>query len=132
MLCIARIYMVHLVFTQIWWMNIFASRSSLVCPCAGVHKRILLMSSALTLQFCWAYLVHITWMICKMGCKWLYSCRSVGCCLQTLFKTKHNILVLFPSSFFSERFFWVHVMQPYSSTDTVTAWEKSLFTLSEK
>ena len=34
----------------------------------------------------------ITWMVCEMGSKWLYTCCFVG----YFFKTTHGILVLFP------------------------------------
>ena len=46
-----------------------------------------------------ACLAHLTWMVCVMGGKWLYSCCFTGCCIQDLFKTACNILALLPSSF---------------------------------
>ena len=57
---------------------------TLVCPCVGVHKEMLLMSSSLFLQQCSVYLTCLTWIICKMGGKWQYNCCFVGCCFQDL------------------------------------------------
>ena len=57
-----------------------------------------------------------------MGGKWLYRCCFLGCYFYDLFKIVHN--------FFSKRF--VQVEQPYSSTNTVTAWKNSHFILSER
>ena len=37
-----------------------------------------------------------------------------------------------PSSLFFMHFVGIHVMYPYSSIDTATAWEKSCFILSER
>ena len=42
---------------------------------------------------CPAYLVHLIWMVFKMGSKWPNSCYFVGCCFQDLFKTTSNIVV---------------------------------------
>ena len=55
----------------------------------------------------------------------------VGCCFHDLFKTARSILVQLPSSLFSRRFVRVQVVQPYSSTDTTTAWKNFRFSLSE-
>ena len=49
-----------------------------------------------------------------------------------MFKTACNILVLFPSRFFFMWFVSVHVVHPYSSSDTATTWKKSCFILSER
>ena len=54
-----------------------------------------------------------------------------GCCFQDSFKTACSILVQFPSSFFSLHFVSIHVVHPYSSTDTPKAWKKSHFILSK-
>ena len=47
--------------------------------------------------------------------------------LQNLFKKAHTILMWFPFSFCSLRFVKIHVVQPYNSTDMVTAWKDSRF-----
>ena len=65
-----------------------------------------------------------------MGGWWLYSWCLVGCCRQDLFNIARSILALLPSSFFSSRFFSVHVVHPYSSIDTIAAWKKLRFILS--
>ena len=67
-----------------------------------------------------------------MGVRWLYSCFFVGCCFQDLFKITRSNLVQFPSSLFSMRFVSVHVVHPYSSTDTTAARKKSCFSLSDR
>ena len=54
-----------------------------------------------------------------MGGKWPYSRWLVGCCRQDLFNIALNILVSLPSSFFSSHLVSVHVVHPYSSTDTI-------------
>ena len=65
-----------------------------------------------------------------MGGRWPYSCCFVGCCLQDLFNIAHNILVSLPSSFFSICLVSIHVVHPYSSINTTTAWKKLRFILS--
>ncbi len=64
------------------------------------------------------------------GGKGPYSWCLVGCCRQDLFITALNMLVLFPSSFFSSRLVSVHVVHPYGSIDTTAAWKKLRFILS--
>ena len=54
------------------------------------------------------------------------------CCFHDLFKTACSILVQLPSSLFSRRLVRVQLVQPYSSTDTTTAWKNCLFSLSVK
>ena len=76
------------------------------------------MSSSLLLQQCPACLVRLTCIVFVMGGKCPYSWCLVGCCRQNLFNTALNILVQFPSSFFSSRLVSVHVVHPYSSIDT--------------
>ena len=70
-----------------------AGRPALARPCAGVHRRISLMSSSLLLQQCPAYLVRLTLIVFVMGRRWPYSCCFVGCCLKFLFKISCSILV---------------------------------------
>ena len=70
-------------------------------------------------------------MIVEMGGKWPYSCCFVGCCFQNLFKIARSILMKFPSSFFAMCLVSAHVVHPYSSLDTATAWKKCHFILSD-
>ena len=67
-----------------------------------------------------------------MGGKWPYSCCFAECCFQKLLITARRILEQLPSSFFSIRFVSVHVVHPYSSMDTVAAWEKMRFIFSDR
>ena len=69
-------------------------------------------------------------MVFEMGGRWPYSCCFVGCCFQDLFNIAHNIFVQLPSSFFSIPLVSVHLVHPYSSMDTTTAWKKVCFILS--
>ena len=113
-------------------MNVFAGRPTLACPCAGFHRRTSLMSSSLLLQMCPACLVRLTRMVLVICGRWSYSCFQAGCCFHVLFRITLSILVQFPSSLFSRRFVRVQVVQPYSSTDTTTAWENFRFNLSAR
>ena len=56
-------------------------------------------------------------MVGEMGGKWSYSCS------QDLFKITCSFFMYLPS-YFSTRYVSVHVLHPYSSTDTATAWKK--------
>ena len=62
---------------------------------------------------------------------WPYSCCFVRCCLQDLFNIARSILVQLLSSFFSIRLVSIHVVHPYSSTDTTAPWKKLCFILSD-
>ena len=55
----------------------FACRITLVCPCVGVHRKILPASSSLFLQKCPASLARLTWMVCEMKSRCPYSCCFV-------------------------------------------------------
>ena len=68
------------------------------------------MSSSLLLQQCPTYLVRRTWVVLQIGGRRLYSCCFVECCFQDLFNIARNILVQFPSSFFSICFVSVQVL----------------------
>ena len=63
-----------------------------------VHKRTPFMSSSSFFKQWPAYLVHLTWMVCEIGGKWLYSSYFVRCCFQDLFKRARSIIEKFPSS----------------------------------
>ena len=110
---------------------VFTDQPTLVCPCVGVHKRMLLLSLCKTLKHCSACLAPLTWMGCVMWGKQQYNCHFVGCCFLGLFQTAHSVIMLFPSSFFLKRPVNVQVVQPYNSTDIVTAGKNS-FILSER
>ena len=90
------------------------------------------MSSSILLQQCPACLVRLIWIVLEMGGRWLYSWCFVRCCFQDVFNIARNILVQFPSSFFSIRLVSVHVVQPYSKIDLIAAWKKLHFILSDK
>ena len=60
-----------------------------------------------------------------MDGRWLYSSYYVGCCLHDLIHIAHSIFVWLPSSFFSIRFAGVHILHPFRSIDTTTAWKKN-------
>ena len=90
------------------------------------------MSSSSLLQQCPACLIRLIWMVCQMGGKWLFSSSFVGYCFQDLLKTVPRIFVLISSSLFSMHFVSIHVVHPYSSIVTVTAWKKSCFILSDR
>ena len=80
------------------------------------------MNSTPLLQQYPACLVRLTGIVFAMGGRWPYSCYFMGCCLQDLFNIARCILVYLPSSFFSIRLVSVHVVHPYISFDTTTAW----------
>ena len=104
-------------------MLVFSGRPTLPRLCAGVHKRTSLMSWFFFLKLCPTCIVR-TWMVFEMRSKWLYSYCSVKCFTQDLFKRPHSDIEYFPSSYFFMRFVGVHVVHPYNSIDTVTAWKK--------
>ena len=98
----------------------------------GVHRKTSLMSSSLLLQQSPACLFRLIWMVLEMGGRWQYICCFVGYCFQDLSNIACSILVQFPSSFFSICFVSVHVVHPYSRTDTITAWKKLRLILLDK
>ena len=113
----------HPVSVQSCCRYVLVDRSTFACPFEGAHRRTSLMSSSLLFQQCPACLVRLTWMVLEMGCRWPYSCCFVGCCLEDLLNIARSVLVQIPSSLFSIRSFSVHVVHPYSSTDTNAAWK---------
>ena len=114
------------------YMFVFAGRPTLACSCDGFHRRTSLMSSSLLLQQCPACLVRLTQMGCVKWGRWPYSCVLVGCCFHVLFNIACSIFVQVPSSLFSRRFVKVQVVQPYSNTETSTAWKNFCFNLSAR
>ena len=93
----------------------------------GVHRSTLLMSLSLLLQHCRACLVSKILIVFVMDGRCPYSCCFVECCLQELLNIARSILMLLASSFFSIRLVSVHVVHPYSSIDTTSAWKKLRF-----
>ena len=122
-------FRLHLVSIQSCCRYVQAGCSTLARLCEEVSWRTSLMSSSLFFQLCPTCLIHLIWMIFKMGGRCPYSCYFVKCCFQDLFNIALSILVQFPSSFFSIRFVSVHVVHPYSSMDMTTPWKKSRFIL---
>ena len=120
----------HPVSSQTCCMKVRVGRPAFVRPYDGVHWRTSLMSSSLLLQQCPACLVRLTLIVFVIGGRWPYIWGFVGCCLQELFKIARSIFVQLPSSFFSIRLVSVHVVHPYSSTDTTAACKKLHFILS--
>ena len=88
------------------------------------------MRLSLLLQQCPVCLGRLIWMVFEMGGMWPYSYNFQGCCFQDLFIIARSICAQLPSSFFSIRLVSVHVVHPYSSMDTTTAWRKLRFILS--
>ena len=79
-----------------------------------------------------ACLARLIWMAFKMSGRRPYSCYFVECCLPDSFNTTSNILVQLPSSFLFIHLVSVHIVNPYSSIDTTTAWKKMHFILSDR
>ena len=81
-------------------MNVgFVSLPILVCPYVVVYKRIS-HEFVLTSPAVFACLAHLSWMVCEMVGKWLYSCCFVECCFHDLFKAACNIFCVVPIKFF--------------------------------
>ena len=76
-------------------MYVFACQPTLVCSCVGVRKRTSLMSLSLLLQQRLEYFVSLTWMVCEMEGKWLYTCCFVGYCFQDFLKQHSTFLSSF-------------------------------------
>ena len=57
---------------------VLASRSTLVCSCVGVYKRMSFKNSSLLYQQCQACLARLSGMVCEMG----------GCTTTVLFNAK--------------------------------------------
>ena len=79
------------IYTELLYVR--AGHPAFARPCEGVDKSISLMSSSLPLQQCPVCLVRLILIVFVMGGRWLYSCCSVGCCLQDLFNIARIILV---------------------------------------
>ena len=107
----------HLVLLLSWPTWVFAGCPALVCPCVGVHQRTSLMSLYLILRQCSAYLVWLTWMVCEMGGKWLYSCSFVVMDAASRICSKQYVVFLLSSLFsvFSMYFVWIQEVHPYKT-----------------
>ena len=108
------------------------SRPTQARPWERDNRRMSFTTSSLLFQQCPACLVRLTWIVLEMGGKWQYSSFFMGCCFHDLFSIAPSILVQPLSSFFPIRLVSVHVVQPYSSIDTVTNWKKFFFNLSDR
>ena len=64
--------------------------------------------------------------------KWPYSCCFLRVLLLIFIQNSTYILVQLPIIFDFKRFVRIHLVQPYSSTDTITAWKNVSFILSER
>ena len=89
----------------------FSAQSTLVCPCLGFHRRMLLMILSSLFQQCPS----------KMGGKWSYAALLQGAAFKI-----SNSMQNSSSFFFSKHFIQVQVVQPYNSTDMATPWKNSL------
>ena len=97
---------------------------------AGVLKSTSLMS-----VFISSTMLHISclsWMICEMRDRWLYSHCFVGCCLQDLFKMTHGICAKFLPNFFSMCFVSIDLVHLFGSIKIATAWKKYSFILLDR
>ena len=97
-------------FSQNWWIYVFADSSTLVCLRKVVHWKNLLMSSFLFLHQCPLYRTRHTCIACEISGKWPCNCCSVRWYFQDLLKTVPRIFVYFPSNFLSRHFFRVHTL----------------------
>ena len=113
------------------------------CPYRTVVGKFLLVSQHLHLRVkrsigehhLWVhpyFSSSLIWMVLEMGGWCWYSCYFVVCYFQDLFNIAPRILVQFPFIFFFLRFVSVHVVHPYSRIDTIAAWKKLHFSLSDK
>ena len=98
--------------------NSFCLSAKLACPCVRVQQWTSRMSSSLLPRQWPASLVHLFWIVFKMGNEWPYNCCFVGCCFQYLFKTAWRILMLFLYSFIVKHLVKVKILQSYNSTDS--------------
>ena len=80
----------HKVDVSLWWS---INTVTLACSYAGVHKKTLLMSSYLLFQQCFACLVCLSWMVCKIRGRWPHSCCFMWCCFQDFFNVARSILM---------------------------------------
>ena len=65
--------------------------------------------------------LSFSFLVCKMGGKWLDSCCFIGYYFQNVFETAPSILLLFSSGFSYKRFVDVEEVQPYNCTNTAKA-----------
>ena len=70
-------------------------------------------------------------MVSEIGSRWPHTCYFVAWNFRDLFRNSHCNLVKY-SNFSFMRFFRVHVVHPYSRTDTDTTCKKSCIIWSER
>ena len=68
-------------------------------------------------------------LLTRMLLRWKLIARKLLVCFHDLFKTARCILVSFPSSICSKRFFSIQVVPPFNSIDTALAWKYPHFLL---
>ena len=87
------------------------------------------MNSSLVLQQCPACLVRLTWIVFMMESRWPYNWCFVGVLPPGLVQncSQHSCEVAVKLFLHT---FSVHVVHPYSSFETTTAWKKLRFILS--
>ena len=109
-----------------------ADRPTQALTCTGVPRRTSLLCSPLFLKLGSTCFDLRTWMVCETMGRWSYNCCFVGYCFQDLFKTAHNILVLFSSSLFTRRCVKVHMIRPSNSTDMTKTPKNTRFFFTRK
>ena len=121
----------HHVLAQNCCIKVLAGRPALARPCEGVHKCMSLMSSSLLLKLCLACPVRLNWIVFCDG--WKVAVQMLlcgGAASRTCSILPAVFLCICRQAFFSIRLVSVHVVHPYTSTDTTVTWKKLCFILS--
>ena len=117
----------HSVSTQSWWMKIFGGQPTLVYPCKGVHLWVCAYFSR-SAQHVWVILLGRFMRWEESGCTAAlldgYASRMSSKQYTASLCSSHLV-------FFFKCFVKVQEVQPYSSTNTTTAWMNFCFILSE-
>ena len=109
---------------------ILSPQYTLVYPCVGVHKRTSLMNSFLLLQQCptsCLFYFNNLWDRWHVAIQLLFYGVLHPEFVQV--SIQHFCVI---HTFFFMCFVCVHVVHPYSSMDTATAWKNSRFILSDR